>query len=69
MPSSIYFQPLGESDELGRKALRGGAISVAGTYGSAILQIGAAIVLARLPFETLRGRSHPRKEAVAQQAM
>ncbi|MFA7306155.1 MAG: lipopolysaccharide biosynthesis protein [Hyphomicrobium sp.] len=48
MPNSIYFQPLRDSDELGRKALRGGAISVVGTYGSAILQIGAAVVLARL---------------------
>jgi len=48
MPDSIYFQDLRNSDALGRTALRGGAISVAGTYGSAVLQIGAAIVLARL---------------------
>jgi len=48
MPHSPYFQDLAESDELGRQALRGGAISIASTYGSGILQIAAAVVLARL---------------------
>src|SRR5712671_2417870 len=48
MPKNIYFQELSDSVELGRQALRGGMISVVSTYGSGVLQIFAAVVLARL---------------------
>jgi PST family polysaccharide transporter len=44
----IYFEDHRESDDLGRRALRGGLVSVAIKYGNGLLQIGAAIVLARL---------------------
>jgi O-antigen/teichoic acid export membrane protein len=48
MPKDVYFQELCESIQLGRQAVRGGVISVLGTYGSGVLQIFAAVVLARL---------------------
>jgi len=43
-----YFAEHQESADLGRMALRGGIVSVAMQYGNGILQILAAIVLARL---------------------
>src|SRR3984893_7249174 len=44
----VYFEDHKESRDLGRLALRGGAVSVAMQYGNGTLQIVAAIVLARL---------------------
>src|ERR1700730_11064543 len=44
----IYFEEHKESRDLGRLALRGGTVSVAMQYGNGVLQIIAAIVLARL---------------------
>src|ERR1700730_10138202 len=44
----IYFEEHKESRDLGRVALRGGTVSVAMQYGNGVLQIIAAIVLARL---------------------
>src|SRR5215471_12054612 len=44
----IYFEDHKESRELGRLALRGGVVAVAMQYGNGVLQIVAAIVLARL---------------------
>src|SRR6516225_2797080 len=44
----IYFEDHRESRNLGRLALRGGAVSVAMQYSNGFLQIVAAIVLARL---------------------
>src|SRR5205807_727196 len=44
----IYFEDHRESKDLGRLALRGGVVSVAMQYGNGVLQIIAAIVLARL---------------------
>ena len=44
----VYFEDHQESDDLGRRALRGGVVSVAMQYGNGVLQILAAIVLARL---------------------
>jgi O-antigen/teichoic acid export membrane protein len=46
--AEAYFEEHRESTELGRQALRGGAISVTMQYGNAVFQIIAAIVLARL---------------------
>jgi O-antigen/teichoic acid export membrane protein len=43
-----YFDDHKETADLGRQALRGGAISVAVQYGNGVLQIFAAIFLARL---------------------
>src|ERR1700693_3866534 len=43
-----YFEDHKESGELGRLALRGAAASVASRYGNGVLQITAAVVLARL---------------------
>src|SRR5258708_28697070 len=43
-----YFEDHRESRDLGRLALRGGIVSVAMQYGNGVLQIIAAIVLARL---------------------
>src|SRR5258706_699585 len=43
-----YFEDHSESTDLGRRALRGGVVSVAMQYGNGVLQIVAAIVLARL---------------------
>jgi PST family polysaccharide transporter len=43
-----YFEEHKESADLGRRALRGGVISVAMQYGNGVLQIIAAVVLARL---------------------
>ena len=44
----IYFEEHRESKDLGRRALRGGVVSIAIKYGNGVLQIAAAIVLARL---------------------
>src|SRR5215510_8196465 len=44
----VYFEDHKESRDLGRLALRGGAVSVAMLYGNGVLQVAAAIVLARL---------------------
>jgi O-antigen/teichoic acid export membrane protein len=46
--AGAYFEDHSESKDLGRRALRGGFVSVAVQYGNAVLQIVAAIVLARL---------------------
>jgi O-antigen/teichoic acid export membrane protein len=45
---AVYFEDHSESEDLGRRALRGGFVSVAIQYGNGALQIVAAIVLARL---------------------
>src|SRR5580704_14064678 len=45
---AVYFEDHRESKDLGRRALRGGIVSVAIQYGNAALQIAGAIVLARL---------------------
>jgi O-antigen/teichoic acid export membrane protein len=44
----IYFEDHQESRDLGRRAVRGGVVSVAMQYGNGVLQIVAAVVLARL---------------------
>src|SRR3984893_15764757 len=44
----VYFEDHNESRDLGRLALRGGAVSVAVQYGNGVLQLVAAVVLARL---------------------
>jgi PST family polysaccharide transporter len=44
----VYFEDHKESGDLGRLALRGGIVSVAMQYGNGVLQIIAAVVLARL---------------------
>jgi len=46
--TGIYFEDHRESKDLGRLALRGGTASVAVQYGNGVLQIVAAVVLARL---------------------
>src|ERR1700757_2395729 len=46
--AEAYFDDHKESKDLGRLALRGGIVSVAMQYGNGILQIAAAIILARL---------------------
>jgi O-antigen/teichoic acid export membrane protein len=46
--ADFYFKDHEESRELGRVALRGGVVSVAGGYLNGVLQLTAAIVLARL---------------------
>src|SRR5271166_4179655 len=46
--AEFYFQDHRVSEDVGRLALRGGIISVAGAYGNGALQIVAAVVLARL---------------------
>jgi len=48
VPTDAYFADHQESGDLGRQALRGGLVSVAMQYGNAVLQIVAAVVLARL---------------------
>src|SRR3954466_9777289 len=45
---AVYFEDHRESRDLGRLALRGGAVSVAMQYGNGALQLVAAIALARL---------------------
>src|SRR3954452_12581944 len=45
---AAYFEEHRESKDLGRRALRGGIISIVIQYGNAALQIIAAIALARL---------------------
>jgi len=44
----VYFEDHRESKDLGRRALRGGIVSVVIQYGNAALQIAAAVILARL---------------------
>jgi PST family polysaccharide transporter len=44
----VYFEDHKESSDLGRLALRGGAVSVAVQYGNGVLQLVATVVLARL---------------------
>src|SRR5262249_34476833 len=44
----VYFEDHKESRDLGRLALRGGAVSVATQYGNGVLQIAASVILARL---------------------
>src|SRR3982751_5778788 len=44
----IYFEDHRESKDLGRRALRGGIVSLVIQYGNGVLQIAAAIILARL---------------------
>src|SRR5215475_84012 len=44
----VYFEDHKESRDLGRLALRCGAVSVATQYGNGFLQIAAAVILARL---------------------
>jgi PST family polysaccharide transporter len=46
--AGVYFEDHKESRDLGRLALRGGAVSVAVQYGNGVLQLVAAVVLARL---------------------
>ena len=46
--AAVYFEDHKESSDLGRLAVRGGIVSVAMQYGNGILQLAAAIVLARL---------------------
>jgi len=46
--ADVYFEDHRESSDLGRRAVRGGIVSVAMQYGNGALQILAAIVLARL---------------------
>jgi O-antigen/teichoic acid export membrane protein len=46
--ADVYFEDHQESGDLGRQALRGGIVSVAMQYGNGILQILAAVILARL---------------------
>src|SRR5262249_43930209 len=46
--AGVYFEDHKESRDLGRLALRGGAVSVATQYGNGVLQIAAAVILARL---------------------
>ena len=46
--ATVYFEDLKESQDLGRLALRGATASVAMQYGNGVLQIVAAVVLARL---------------------
>ncbi|SDS99231.1 lipopolysaccharide biosynthesis protein [Bradyrhizobium canariense] len=45
---AVYFEDHSQSKDLGRRALRGGFVSVAMQYGNGALQIVAAIFLARL---------------------
>src|SRR5579864_6467473 len=46
--ADVYFEDHQESGDLGRQALRGGIVSVAMQYGNGVLQILAAVILARL---------------------
>jgi O-antigen/teichoic acid export membrane protein len=48
VPGDAYFADHQESGDLGRQALRGGLVSVAMQYGNGVLQILAAVILARL---------------------
>src|SRR6266478_6686310 len=45
---AVFFEEHRESKDLGRRALRGGIVSVAMQYGNGAFQIVSAIVLARL---------------------
>src|ERR1700745_2643518 len=45
---TAYFEDHQESRDLGRRALRGGIASVAMQYGNGVVQLAAAIILARL---------------------
>ncbi|HEY8053441.1 MAG TPA: lipopolysaccharide biosynthesis protein [Steroidobacteraceae bacterium] len=46
--ADIYFEDHQESGDIGRQAVRGGIVSVAMQYGNGVLQILAAVILARL---------------------
>jgi len=46
--AAVYFEDHKESNDLGRQALRGGTASVAMQYSNGVLQIAAAVMLARL---------------------
>lgn len=46
--AEAYFEEHRESNDLGRRALRGGIVSIAMQYGNGGLQIVAAVILARL---------------------
>ncbi len=46
--ADVYFEDHQESGDLGRRALHGGIVSVAMQYGNGVLQILAAVILARL---------------------
>ena len=46
--AAVYFEDHKESRDLGRLALRGGIASLAMQYGNGVLQLAAAVVLARL---------------------
>ena len=48
MTAELYFEDHKAATDLGRLALRGGIVSVAMQYGNGVLQIAAAIILARL---------------------
>lgn len=45
---AVYFEDHKQSSDLGRLAMRGGILSVAMQYGNGVLQLAAAVVLARL---------------------
>src|SRR6266851_685143 len=45
---AVYFEDHQESRDLGRLALRGGTASVAMQYGNGVVQLAAAVILARL---------------------
>ncbi len=45
---TVYFEDHQESRDLGRLALRGGTASVAMQYGNGVVQLAAAVILARL---------------------
>jgi O-antigen/teichoic acid export membrane protein len=45
---AAFFEDHQETKDLGRRALRGGIVSIFMQYGNAVLQIGSAIILARL---------------------
>src|ERR1700744_857239 len=46
--AEVYFEDHKASTDLGRRALRGGIVSLAMQYGNGVLQIVASIILARL---------------------
>src|SRR5262245_4191722 len=46
--AAVYFEDHRESKDLGRLAFRGATVSVALQYSNALVQIVAAVVLARL---------------------
>src|ERR1700761_1410014 len=46
--AEVYFEDHKASTDLGRRALRGGIVSLAMQYGNGVLQIVASVILARL---------------------